>query len=288
MPPRPISRSTRQTPTLLVDRELARPTASTRGERRAQQLRRERRRMQKRRWGRREAEQLFDLRPAGRIAGALRVQERRLASRPGAPSAPRTARRRAPSALARHRPPPGEPLAERLQQPRAGAHPVALYRPDGRIEGGSGLFLGQSRRNTGTRRRVQARVEPFERRERLVHGDDQLGLRIDAEVDLVEHEPVPVAGALLRAVMPRVIDQHAAHRPRADGEEMRAVLPVDAGLVRQLQVDFVHQRRGRERGRGPAARELAARDRGAGDRRRARGGRRTPGGRRRGAAGAAR
>ena len=240
----------------VADREVAAPLTFAACERCPQQLRRERRRLKERRRCRREAQELFDLRPAARIGGAVHVQERR-------PHAGRERQRRfekrvdlRPAPSLRHRPAPLRSCAQLFQQPRAGAHPVALHCADRGVEGGSGLLLGQAGEIPALYDAREARVETLERGERLVHRDDQLGLRIDAEVDVVEREPALVAGALLRAVMARVIDQHAAHRPGADGEKMRAVLPGDAGLVRQLQVDLVYQRGGSERVRGPATREL--------------------------------
>ena len=93
----------------LVDREVAAPVRFDAGERPPQQLRRERCRLEERRRCRGQTEELFDLRPAGRIGGAVRVQERR-------PRAGRERQRRVeqrvdlgPAPVARHCRPSGKP-----------------------------------------------------------------------------------------------------------------------------------------------------------------------------------
>ena len=43
---------------------------------------------------------------------------------------------------------------------------------------------------------------------------------------------------------PGIVDQDAAHQARCDGEEVRAVLPVDLALVDEFQIGLVDQSRG--------------------------------------------
>jgi hypothetical protein len=40
-----------------------------------------------------------------------------------------------------------------------------------------------------------------------------------------------------------VVDENAAHHPRGDAVELRAILPVDAALVDESQIHLVHERR---------------------------------------------
>src|SRR5262249_3691966 len=53
--------------------------------------------------------------------------------------------------------------------------------------------------------------------------------------------------ALLRPKPTRVTDEHSAHQPRRDSEEVRAVDPLHARLIDKLQVRFVNQARRAER-----------------------------------------
>ena len=58
----------------------------------------------------------------------------------------------------------------------------------------------------------------------------------------------------------RVIDQDAPHDVRGGAEEVDAVLPADAALIDQLEVDLVHERRRRERVIGPLAAQNGPRE----------------------------
>src|SRR5215472_566589 len=53
--------------------------------------------------------------------------------------------------------------------------------------------------------------------------------------------------ALLVIAGASTVGEDAAHHARRDGEEMSTVLPVDLRTVNQLQVNFIHQRRGLQR-----------------------------------------
>src|SRR5215467_6326588 len=53
--------------------------------------------------------------------------------------------------------------------------------------------------------------------------------------------------ALLVIAGASTVGEDAAHHARRDGEEMGTVLPVDLRNVNQLQVNFIHQRRGLKR-----------------------------------------
>ena len=61
------------------------------------------------------------------------------------------------------------------------------------------------------------------------------------------------------APRPRVIHQQPAHHARRHREEVRAVLPVDASLIDQLEVGLVDQRRRRQRMIPPLTDEIAPR-----------------------------
>jgi hypothetical protein len=59
------------------------------------------------------------------------------------------------------------------------------------------------------------------------------------------------AAALAGVPGARAIDEHAAHHPRGDGQELRPVLPVHAPLIDEAHVGFVHERGGLQRMSGP-------------------------------------
>src|ERR1019366_2282371 len=59
--------------------------------------------------------------------------------------------------------------------------------------------------------------------------------------------PTCVASALPRRGTSRPVEQDAPHHLRRYGKEVRAVLPIDVVDVDQLQVGFMHERRGLDR-----------------------------------------
>ena len=54
------------------------------------------------------------------------------------------------------------------------------------------------------------------------------------------------AAALLVVPRPGEVDEHAAHQPGGHREEVRAILPLDAADINQLEVDLVDERGGLE------------------------------------------
>ena len=98
---------------------------------------------------------------------------------------------------------------------------------------------------------VARRVESFVEQ-------DQINLAPIGEAGgFVEREHGRAGAALLRAPADGVVDEDAAHRLGGDGEEMRAVAPVNRVLVDKAQVCFVDERGGLQRVSGPLARKLA-------------------------------
>ena len=78
--------------------------------------------------------------------------------------------------------------------------------------------------------------------ERVVQGD-QIAPRFVRERQVVNQcDPDRAAAALLIRPGAREIDQDASHQPRGHGEEMRAVLPVDAAAFDETQIDLVDER----------------------------------------------
>ena len=73
-----------------------------------------------------------------------------------------------------------------------------------------------------------------QRPQRIVDRDQVLGtVARDREV-LVERDPMERAAALLVVPRPREIHEHPAHQAGSHGEEVRAILPLDAPDINQL------------------------------------------------------
>ncbi len=57
----------------------------------------------------------------------------------------------------------------------------------------------------------------------------------------LERDPFEVAAALAGALLSRVIDEHAPHRLRGEGEEVMAIVD-DVGAVHEAQIRLVDER----------------------------------------------
>ena len=65
-------------------------------------------------------------------------------------------------------------------------------------------------------------------------------------VDVLDGHADDAPAVLLAKPPPRVVDEDPAHQSGGDRKKMRAVLPVDAALVDELEVGLVDERRGLE------------------------------------------
>ena len=75
-----------------------------------------------------------------------------------------------------------------------------------------------------------------------------------------QQDALQTTAALVGVAPARVIHQNLTHGARRDGEEVRAVLPVDRGLVHQSQVGLVDQCRRLQRVTDPLLGHLPASD----------------------------
>jgi len=64
---------------------------------------------------------------------------------------------------------------------------------------------------------------------------------------VVDRHAHGVAAALLAVPVPREFHQDPTHRLRGDGEEVRAVLPLDPVEIDEPDIGFVDKRRGLKR-----------------------------------------
>jgi hypothetical protein len=77
---------------------------------------------------------------------------------------------------------------------------------------------------------------------------DQIDLgRLGGELDETQRHALATARALGGAAVAGVVHEDAAHHVRGDADELRAVPPIDATLVDEPEVGFVHERCGLER-----------------------------------------
>ena len=101
------------------------------------------------------------------------------------------------------------------------------------------------------------RIEHGEARERVVQRDhvdassdapsaDGAPRSADDAIRTAERDLHRAAAALERAARARVVQQHAPHHLRGDGEELRAALPARVVLVAEPQPRLVHERGGLE------------------------------------------
>jgi hypothetical protein len=90
-------------------------------------------------------------------------------------------------------------------------------------------------------------VERAEAIQRLVRREQIVRARGSRDV-VAERDHQHLTAALLGRASPGGVDEHLAHRPRRDGEEVRALLPPRAARRPQLHVRLVDEGRGGERG----------------------------------------
>ncbi len=107
----------------------------------------------------------------------------------------------------------------------------------------------------------RARVRSGEPLERVFERQQLVRFSFGEErFDVFERDAFGVAASLRALARSRVVDEHAPHRLRRDGEELRSALCGDAVLSRESKVRFVHQRRGSKRVPRPFVAEPRARE----------------------------
>ena len=139
-------------------------------------------------------------------------------------------------------------LAQKLpHQPRPGHRPITFHGPFGDTKDLGRLFNAHPRKEAhfdDLRLAMIELVEPFKG---LVEGENFL-FTLGGERDgFVERNAARPTAALLPLLLPGVINQDSADRLGADGEEMRAALPINAGLIDQLEIRLVDQCGGLQR-----------------------------------------
>ena len=130
-----------------------------------------------------------------------------------------------------------------------------------------GFFDGQAREKPEFHDARLVGVETREPIERFIHGQhlDRIGLVrcvscLAAFQRVLERHARRGSSSLGRLTFARVIHENAAHQLRRDAEELRAVLPGRSPLIHQTEIEFVNERRWRERVIGTFAPQLARRD----------------------------
>jgi len=131
---------------------------------------------------------------------------------------------------------------ERATQEHTRLHPVPLHRPMRQSERIRRLLLGKAAKETTLDDLRHARLDRRDSIERVVDLQDNVGLIVHGEVDVVERDSAPSAASLERATLSRAIDDDVAHRQRRDRQKMRSIAPFAARLLRQLEICLVHER----------------------------------------------
>ena len=128
-------------------------------------------------------------------------------------------------------------------EPGAGHAPFAFDGGGGDAHDFGGFFHGESAEESEFDQfgliGVQC-LEPIQRFVEFVKGDFRDGGDADG---VFNGQNLGVPAAFLRALVAGVINQDAAHELGGDAEEVGAALPINAGLIHQLHVGFVDQRR---------------------------------------------
>ena len=97
------------------------------------------------------------------------------------------------------------------------------------------------------------RVSPFELPEGFIKRHDRAWIGVVrrhqcmGEALGVERNMLRATTALLRSALLRVIDEDPTHGARRDGEEMRAILPIDRSGRREAQIGLVNECRRAQR-----------------------------------------
>ena len=108
------------------------------------------------------------------------------------------------------------------RQPHARLRPVATHRARRELQRERRLLLAHAAEEAAIDHAREPRVRVRERGERLVERDELLGAIIGCDLDVVELHAHLHAAALLRRALPRVVDEHAAHRHCRDREKFGA------------------------------------------------------------------
>jgi len=128
-------------------------------------------------------------------------------------------------------------------EPGFGCYPIARHGCGRNVESLAGLFNGQAAEKAQLNHARLLRIELGQSTERIVQRDDVELLSLRQAEGLIEREPGPTAAAFGSVALACVVHQNAPHHARGDGEEMGPVPPLDALLLYQAQIGFVHQGR---------------------------------------------
>ena len=104
------------------------------------------------------------------------------------------------------------------------------------------FFHGQPAKKSQFDDAALPRIELGQALERLVQGQELVGLLLGQQQRFFEWYPLQSTLALRGPAGPGVINQHAAHHLRGDANEVRPVLPGSLGLIDQTKVRLVDQR----------------------------------------------
>ena len=104
-----------------------------------------------------------------------------------------------------------------------------------------------------------ARVQPAQALERGIDGKHVRRRRRTAGHLVIQFDPAQFAATLVPAAFARPVDQHVAHHPRRQREEMAAIADREPLAIHQPEVGLVHQRGGAQRVAGLFAHRLPVR-----------------------------
>jgi hypothetical protein len=128
-----------------------------------------------------------------------------------------------------------------VPEPGSGEFPVALDGAGRDAEGFGDFIFCHIAKIPIDDHAGHARVDFFERCERVIEIEQIGGLLIVDRDPIVQCDGLIVAGSLGGTAAASVIDENLSHRAGGHSEEMGAVLPVSA-VAHELQVDLIYKR----------------------------------------------
>ena len=107
---------------------------------------------------------------------------------------------------------------------------------------------------------AHSRVENGQFRQRIAQRDEIGTLLLSEILRIVEGHSDHIPTTLLPTALPCEFHQEPTHRLRGDGEEVRAVLPLDPVYIDEPDIGFVDKRRGLKRVTGPFVPHVPSRE----------------------------
>ena len=129
-------------------------------------------------------------------------------------------------------------------QPGLGTKPLPLHRARRNSQGVSGFRLTVAGEEAALDHLQQPRLCASSRVRSSSSTSSSSTWRLNGDLPPVEGSPADASASFLALSLSRVVDHHLPHRGAAIGKEMLAILPVDAGLIDQLQVRLVDEAAG--------------------------------------------